>query len=113
MLARRAMSDTSFAQAITTTFDEGVVVTRSAAGMTIRLPHPRSAQHQLGVIAVVWDVLNSTHRVDWTVNIAELDEMTLPLIAVMGAIDTHLGRSGKRLFVAGRSHAPSFAVIGT
>jgi hypothetical protein len=106
------MSDTNLAKTITTSFDEGVVVTRSVAGITVRLPRPRSAHHQLCVIAVVWEMLKSARHVDWTLNISELEEITLPLIAVMCAIDTNLGYAGKRLFVVGGSHTPSFAIKG-
>lgn len=113
------MIDHGLAKTDTAYLDEGVVVTRSADGTTVRLPHLRSAHHQLGVIAILWEVWISAQKEDqdpsreWTVNISDLGEMTLPLIAVMSAIDADLGCAGTRLFVVGSSRTPSLATIGS
>ena len=112
------MSARGFSKTVTTTHDEGVVVTRSSAELLIRLPLPQSLGHQLGVIAVVWEMWKSAESdivgsdTEWTVNISQLDEITFPLIAVMSAIDAGLCRSGKTLLVVGGSHTPSSEVRG-
>ena len=87
--------------------DEGVVATRSAGGFLICLPRPISPNHQLGIVAVLWDVWTAARNdvcgadVEWTIIVSELDELTLPLIATMSAIDAELRQAGRELLVVG------------
>ncbi len=106
------MNTGGLSKTLTSSDDEGVIVTRSTAEMLVRLPLPQSLSHQLGVIAVVWELWKSTDGdvrhadTEWTMNISKLDEITLPLLAVMSAIDAGLSRSGRALLIVGASHTP-------
>ena len=71
------------------------------------MPHPISANHQLSIVAALWDVWTAARNdvcgadMEWTIDVSDLDELTLPLIAVMSAIDADLRQAGRKLFVVG------------
>lgn len=103
------MSNESLANTETIYHDEGVVETRSAGALLIRLPRPISVNHQLGIIAVLWEmslaVRNdvSGEKMEWTINVSDLDELTLPLIAILSALDVDLHQAGRKFEVVGGS----------
>ncbi len=87
--------------------DDGVEATRSAAGFFISVPRPISANHQLGIVAALWEVWTAARNdvcgadLEWTIDVSDLDELTLPLSAVMSAIDADLRSVGSELLVVG------------
>jgi len=99
--------------------DEGVVATRSSTGLQVRLPKPESADHELRMIAVLWDLWiagridGCDEEVRWTVRLLDYDELTVPLIAILSAIDAELGRTGHTLLVIGRPAKPATAIAQT
>jgi len=92
--------------------EERVTAMRSASGLLIHLPRPNSAQHQLGIIAVLWEICTAAlgdadgEEAPQTINIELEDEMSLPMIATISAINAELEQAGHRLSVVDGLHLP-------
>ncbi len=101
------MSTQTFPRFETVYHDEGVVATRSSTGLQVRLPSPLSADHQLRVISVLWGlwcasrVEGCDEEVRWTVQVSNREELALPLVVTLSAIDVELRRTGHKLLLIG------------
>jgi len=112
-------SATSCPAAETTCRDEGVVTTQSTSGFCVCLPRPTSAHHELGIAAVLWDVWMADREDDggedtqWIIDVCRFDELKLPLMAIISAIDDELSQAGRSLSVLGSAHRRSLAIATT
>jgi len=85
--------------------EEGVVATRSAVGFCIRVPYPVSSNHQFGIAGALWEiwvtirnhVVDSGHKC--FVDISALDDLPLPLITILSAMDGDLNQVGRKLIL--------------
>ena len=96
--------------------EAGVLATRSTTGYCISLPRPNSTNHQLSIVASLWDAWAGTRNdasdpnMVWTINVAKLEELPPPIIAVLSAIDAELSQEGHMLFVIGSPHPMPLAM---
>ena len=110
------MNAMSLARTATVHHDEGVVTRRSTDGCCVCLPRPVTANHELGILAVLWNVWTAARSdtrgadVEWTVDVCEFDKPTLPLVAILSAIDADLRQAGRKLLVVRGPHMPSLAI---
>jgi len=99
------MTDRDFAVAESICRDEGMTATRSAAGIRICLPRPVSAHHQVCMVATLWEVWSaarnevSIDKADWIVDVSAMDDLPLPLVAVLSAIQVDLSRVHRNLLL--------------
>jgi len=95
---------------------EGIVATRSASEFVIRLPRAVSADQQLGIIAVLWDICMDARQetcdknIEYTIKIELEEEPSLPLIVTIYAIGAELEQLGRRLLVVGHQQIQVRAV---
>ena len=96
--------------------EDGVTITRSSVGLSVCLPRPVSTSHELRIVAVLWEAWITARNdvcvgnMKWTIDVRQLDEITLPLIAIMSAIDADLTQAGRKPLVVGSAHVRSFPV---
>ncbi|MBI5091859.1 MAG: hypothetical protein HZB26_05365 [Candidatus Hydrogenedentes bacterium] len=87
--------------------EEGVVATRSTAGFCIRVPYPVSSHHQFGIAGALWEiwaairdqVVDSDH--ECIVDVSAVENLPLPLIYVLAAMDGDMNQAGRKLISVG------------
>lgn len=86
---------------------EDGVVTRCADAWHIRFPRLGSGHHQLAVVWAVWYIWDAAREqilrsnMDCVVDVSGLDDLPLPLISVLSALDQDLRGAGRHLRLAG------------
>ncbi|MFA6243352.1 MAG: hypothetical protein WC655_20605 [Candidatus Hydrogenedentales bacterium] len=110
------MLDSEFALAESTCRDEGVTATQSGTGIRLSLPRPVSVNHQICIVAILWEVWKAAQndacgeKSDWIVDTSAMTELPLPLVAILSVIDADLNQVSRNLFIVYASGRPSTEV---